>query len=149
MILEGALIKQLGILLISAVKFQWLPRILSFRIFISAYTHQYQYWWFVRRDSFLFLSRMLIRFYLRHFPLIFRAIEQVSGVRLGKNNITERPKARVFNRRNRLIIKIRNSYGFAGIIILTPVLLSIPIGTFLALKYYSKNAICCPCSVSQ
>ncbi|MCO5264964.1 MAG: hypothetical protein M9948_03655 [Lentimicrobium sp.] len=140
MILEGALIKQLGILLISAVKFLVAAPV--------SYLFGYSYLHTLINTSiggllgvivFFFLSRMLIRFYLRHFPLIFRAIEQVSGVRLGKNNITERPKARVFNRRNRLIIKIRNSYGYAGIIILTPVLLSIPIGTFLALKYYSKK----------
>lgn len=41
-----------------------------------------------------------------------------------------------FTRRNKLIIKIRNFYGFWGIIIATPIALSIPLGAFLMHKYY-------------
>ncbi|MBV2246186.1 MAG: hypothetical protein KUL83_03425 [Lentimicrobium sp.] len=36
-----------------------------------------------------------------------------------------------------MLIKLRNRFGYPGIIILTPVLLSIPVGTFIAAKYYS------------
>ena len=44
-----------------------------------------------------------------------------------------------FTKRNRFIIKTRTTYGKWGIMLLTPVLLSIPIGAFLLRKYYSDQ----------
>jgi len=44
---------------------------------------------------------------------------------------TETPK-KIFNTRNRRIVRIWTSYGLSGIAFLTPVLLSIPIGTLVA-----------------
>jgi hypothetical protein len=41
-----------------------------------------------------------------------------------------------FTRRNKMIIRIRRKSGMLGIIILTPILLSIPIGAFLGTKYF-------------
>lgn len=50
------------------------------------------------------------------------------------------PKARIiFTRRNRLIVKIKRSFGLWGIVITTPILLSIPVGAFLANYYYPGN----------
>jgi hypothetical protein len=48
-------------------------------------------------------------------------------------------KKAFFTRRNRRIVKIKRSYGMWGIVIATPVLLTIPVGAFLARHYYSKN----------
>jgi hypothetical protein len=45
----------------------------------------------------------------------------------------------VFSVRNRMIVKIKKSYGLWGIVIATPVLLSIPIGAFIVSHYYSKD----------
>lgn len=44
-----------------------------------------------------------------------------------------------FTKRNRFIIKTRTTYGKWGIMLLTPVALSIPIGAFLLRKYYSDQ----------
>ncbi len=44
----------------------------------------------------------------------------------------EARKRRIFTKRNRRIVKIWKKYGLAGIAIVTPVLLSIPIGTIIA-----------------
>lgn len=44
-----------------------------------------------------------------------------------------------FSRKNRFIAKFRSTYGFWGIIIATPFILTIPVGAFLANKYYSKR----------
>lgn len=44
-----------------------------------------------------------------------------------------------FNRRNRTIVKLKIKYGLWGLAILTPCLLSVPIGAFLASRYYSKD----------
>jgi len=46
---------------------------------------------------------------------------------------------RVFSRRNRFIARFRAKFGLLGIVILSPVILSIPIGAFLLNKYYSKH----------
>ncbi len=51
---------------------------------------------------------------------------------------------RVFSKRNRYIVKFRAKFGLPGIIILSPVILSIPVGAFLLNKYYSKNKLARP-----
>lgn len=49
------------------------------------------------------------------------------------------PSRKIFSKQSRFIIKTKKTYGFWGIIIATPVLLTIPIGAFLANKYYSHK----------
>ncbi|WP_461631575.1 hypothetical protein [Labilibaculum euxinus] len=46
-----------------------------------------------------------------------------------------------FTKRNKRLVVLKNNYGLAGIAILTPVLLSIPIGVFLNTKYYGHRKI--------
>ena len=55
----------------------------------------------------------------------------------------KRKHRKKFTRRNKLIIKIRRTYGFWGIIITMPIFLSIPLGAFLMHKYfrYKKGAV--------
>jgi hypothetical protein len=50
---------------------------------------------------------------------------------------------KVFSKKNRVIIQVKRSYGLFGLAFLTPFLLSIPIGTIIAAKYYrdDKRAI--------
>ena len=47
-----------------------------------------------------------------------------------------RKKKQVFTKRNRWFVTIKSTYGFTGIVILNSVLLSIPLGSFLTVKYY-------------
>lgn len=47
-----------------------------------------------------------------------------------------RKEKRIFTRRNRRIVLIKQKYGLIGIAISTPSLLSIPLGTFLVVRYY-------------
>ena len=44
-----------------------------------------------------------------------------------------------FTRKNRFLAKFRKTYGFWGIIITTPLFLTIPLGAFLAGKYYRRR----------
>lgn len=44
-----------------------------------------------------------------------------------------------FTRKNRFLAKFRRTYGFWGIIISTPLFLTIPLGAFLAGKYYARR----------
>lgn len=52
---------------------------------------------------------------------------------------TKQKNRKKFTKRNRFIIKTRTTYGKWGIMLLTPVALSIPIGAFLLRKYYSNQ----------
>ena len=45
----------------------------------------------------------------------------------------------VFTTKRRNFIKIKSKYGFPGIVILNPIIISIPISSFLVVKYYGRN----------
>jgi hypothetical protein len=70
---------------------------------------------------FMYLSRFLIRMWNKYGP------QSLKG---------NKKKRRVFTGRNRRIVSIKMKYGLWGIVILNPVLLSIPLGSFLMVKYY-------------
>jgi hypothetical protein len=89
---------------------------------------------------FYFLSKWIIRQYYRYSPMIFSYFTGEKLALSRKILIRETIFKKKFTRKNKLIINIRNKYGFFGIIILTPVLLSIPLGAFLARKYYSERS---------
>lgn len=142
MISEGILLKQLGILLISAVKF--LVAAPASYLFGFSYLHT-----LINTTSggllgvlfFFFLSRTIFRLYLRYAAVLSNNYRRLVGLPVaGIDKVNQmRSRKRIFTRRNRVIVKIRKTYGLPGIIILTPVLLSIPLGTFLALKYYPSR----------
>jgi len=46
---------------------------------------------------------------------------------------------KIFTRRNRRIVKIKQKYGLIGIAFTTPLLLSIPVGVFLVVRYYHSS----------
>lgn len=50
----------------------------------------------------------------------------------------KQPK-KIFTRRSRKFVTIKKRFGLAGIITLTPVLFSIPVGTFLIARYYDRR----------
>jgi len=52
---------------------------------------------------------------------------------------SKKKNQKIFSKRNRFIVKTRTTYGKWGIMLLTPVALSIPIGAFLLRKYYSDQ----------
>jgi hypothetical protein len=87
---------------------------------------------------FFFLSRWIILLYARYF-VYYMHLLKIRLFKILRLSLPEFIPARRFTRRNRLIIKIVRKYGLFGVVALTPVLLSIPIGTFLATRYYSNN----------
>ena len=78
---------------------------------------------------FAFLSEKLIAWWNR----TFRKKRSSPGYR-------NRDK-KIFTRRNRRIIRIKQRYGLLGIAVTTPLLLSIPLGTFLVVRYYRTRKI--------
>lgn len=74
---------------------------------------------------FAYLFAYLIRIWNRLFP----------GAAANRKN----RERKVFCKRNRRIVAIKKKYGMTGIALLNPVILSIPIGVFLMVKYYPRN----------
>lgn len=87
---------------------------------------------------FFFLSRWLLLLYAKYFVFYMHRIKKYIYGLLKLEAPAEIP-ARRFTKRNRIIIKVVRKYGLTGIVVLTPVILSIPIGTFLATRYYASN----------
>lgn len=143
MVAENIIIKQLSILLISAVKFL-LAMPASYLLGYS-YIHTFLNilgGGLIGVLFFYFAGKAVLHFFRAHFPLILRAFYQITG--LGRpNKRAVRASVNYSSRRNRRIIQIRNRFGYPGLIILTPVLFSIPVGTFLGVKYFSgrKNLL--------
>ncbi len=50
-----------------------------------------------------------------------------------------RKRKKVFTNKNRRIVRIKQRYGLIGIAMITPLLLSIPVGTFLMIRYYQRS----------
>jgi hypothetical protein len=46
------------------------------------------------------------------------------------------PKKKNFRRRNKIIIQVKRKFGLIGLAIITPAIISIPIGCILAAKYF-------------
>ena len=76
---------------------------------------------------FAYLSEKLLAWWKR----IFRSRRE----RLMK----DQEKKKIFTRRNRRIVRIKQKYGLIGIAFTTPLLLSIPVGTFLVVRYYHSS----------
>jgi hypothetical protein len=95
---------------------------------------------------FYYLSDFAIK-RLRHVKIFLRK-HAPNSVRLKfRQLISWRKKVtgeRVFSKRNRFIAGFRAKFGLIGIVVLSPVILSIPIGAFLLNKYYSKHKMAKP-----
>lgn len=90
---------------------------------------------------FYYISKPLNRWLILLWPRLCRVIPNSLKSRYHNwcTSKTVKKKKRVFTRKNRFISRMKRSYGFWGIIITTPVLLTIPIGAFLANKYYAQR----------
>lgn len=90
---------------------------------------------------FFYLSKTVLRAIEAAWPSIVRVVPRAVRTRylrfVRKNKIKR--KIKIFTRKNRFLIRFKNTYGFWGIIITTPPLLSIPLGAFLAGKYYAHR----------
>lgn len=78
---------------------------------------------------FAFLSDKLIAWWQRTFRK-----KRMADLSSGKGK-------KVFTKKNRRIIRIKQRYGLIGIALITPFLLSIPVGTFLVVRYYRTSKV--------
>ncbi len=56
-----------------------------------------------------------------------------------KHGVVVRPAKRVFTKRNRWIIRVKQGSGLKGLAALTPVVLTIPIGSIIAARYFRHD----------
>ncbi len=89
----------------------------------------------------------LLQIYYKHFmPSVNSVVPRklLHGFQSWKKRRKEKRKhRRKFTRWNKILVKLKRDYGMWGIILLTPVFISLPIGAFLLRKYYSgkKSAL--------
>ena len=137
-------IKLLILILISATKFAVAPS-------IAILGFKYNFFQSVIITSaggiigvlfFASLSKEIINLW-KHFVVPSNIYKYIGNIffkifkRNNKKKVTLKKKT--FTKKSRLIIKIKNQYGLVGIAVLAPPLLSIPLGTFLAVRFYQKN----------
>ena len=88
---------------------------------------------------FYYLSAVVIRVLKSKRHNVTRFVNKYFKVDLELLLLKLKPKTSTSMKQKRLFVKFRNRYGFAGIIIATPILLSIPLGAFLLNRYYSRR----------
>lgn len=90
---------------------------------------------------FYYLSRPVVRAFYSVWPCICSIVPQVIKLRYREfcNQSKAVKKVKIFTRKSRFLARFRKTYGFWGIIIATPLFLTIPLGAFLAGKYYSHR----------
>lgn len=84
-------------------------------------------------------SGIVIRYFSRYKTAICILVRKYLLVDLTMLFRRKLPRKPLSTKRMRHFVKLRNSYGLWGIIIMTPVIISIPIGAFLLKKYYSTH----------
>ena len=70
------------------------------------------------------------------FTYLIDSIIKVWNRFLDKNFPNRNKNKKKFSRKNRFIIKAKKNFGIVGISIISPVLLSIPLGSFLAIRFF-------------
>jgi hypothetical protein len=90
---------------------------------------------------FYYLSKHVIKWFDLLKPKICRIVP--SGIKskylLFCEAVSSNKNKKIFTKRKRFIARVKSTYGFWGIIITTPFILTIPVGAFLAKKYYAKR----------
>ncbi len=84
---------------------------------------------------FAYLSELILKAWSRHFPANPHHPKQ-SAYRFHL-----RKQKPLFCKRNRRIAAIKSNYGLPGVAIATPILLSIPVGTFIVVRYFRHRRL--------
>lgn len=125
------LFKYISIFLLSTVKF-------AFSFPLAVYQYKFNYIETLTTTILGGLAGVLLFAFLTDYiVLIWNYIASITKISkiptIVRNN--NKPK-KVITRRNKMIVRIKNKYGLIGLAIITPVLLSIPVGTFISIRYY-------------
>lgn len=134
------LLKYINVMVLASVKYFWAtPYAYLFRLnqveafILMELGGLLGFLFFYALFSFLLKELKLI------WPLIYFITPRIFKVRFEQwldGRRYRKLTASKFTRWNKLIVNIRRKSGMLGIVILTPVVLSIPVGAFLGIKYF-------------
>lgn len=120
--MSSEILQLVGVFLISSTKFLFAPS--------TTVAFGYTYWetivititggWFGVL-VFYFFGRVVIDLFMRKYF---------------KKKETQSPK---FTRTNKMIIKVKTNFGIVGLALISPVTISIPVGSILAARYFGDN----------
>jgi len=86
--------------------------------------------------GFLFKELKLLWPIVYHFtPVLFKVRFEMWR----KRRKIQQLNARKFTKRNKLIVRMRKRYGMWGLVVLSPIVLSIPVGALLGNKYFRHD----------
>ena len=86
--------------------------------------------------GFLFKELKLLWPYVYNFtPILFKVRFEMWV----KRQKIRRINAKKFTKKNKMIVQMRKRYGMWGLVILSPIILSIPLGALLGNKYFRHN----------
>jgi len=88
---------------------------------------------------FFFLSEIILHLFRRAWPYLKSFFISQKKIIQKPIKLYKAKNKKSFSLKNKIIVFARKKYGLWGIAILTPILLSIPLGTFLANKYYKNK----------
>jgi uncharacterized membrane protein len=64
-----------------------------------------------------------------------KLIENVKKIKEKKQIASKK----IFTKKNKMIVKVKHRFGLVGIALLTPFLISIPLGCYLAVRYFKNK----------
>ena len=137
------ILKMLSVFLIASVKYFWATPY-SFGMKLNEWETIFfleaggilGFLFFYYLFGFLFKELKLL------WPIVYRFTPALFKVRFEmwvKRQKSNRINARKITKRNKMIIQMRKRYGMWGLVILSPIILSIPLGALLGNKYFKHN----------
>ncbi len=70
---------------------------------------------------------------------VFLSEKLIENVKKLKEKKHIEASKKVFTRKNKMIVKVKHRFGLVGIALLTPLLISIPLGCYLAVRYFKNK----------
>lgn len=127
----GEVFKIGGIFLLSAVKFAFAPG--------AALAAGYSHWEALGMTMSGGLFGVFLFYYFGLYVMKFIAKWK------GKSSLeSNKSDSQVFSRGSRKLIQVKQNFGLIGLVVLTPVLISIPIGCVVAARFFSQNRLTLP-----
>ncbi|PLX05485.1 MAG: hypothetical protein C0598_14605 [Marinilabiliales bacterium] len=146
------ILKLLNVALFAGIKFFFAP-IYAFNIGLDFWS---TYIALVVGGSISFLlvyyATNLFLIYIKHFkPKVVMVTSKKTRLYYNnwkKKRHVKRQGRKKFTKRNKRMVRIRRDWGMWGLIVSSPILLSIPVGAILLRKYYGHRKRTIPCMIS-
>lgn len=134
------ILKYLNVIALASVKFFWAtPYAYMFRLTEIETFVMIQIGGLLGFVFFYYFFSFLLKELKLVWPMIYYITPRIFKVRFEQWLDLRRYRkltANKFTRKNKMIARIRRRFGMPGIVILTPIILSIPLGALLGTKYF-------------